>query len=115
MHRAGRGQEALLKGREGLRGPLGGPGRVGRAPRKAGKGWEFVKEGREEWEARQEIREGSGGFPGELEGWGCTLRGLRGVGRPFQRAEMGWEDHKRSGVPPRWPGGVESHCCRARR
>ena len=45
FRRAGRGQEAILKGREGSRGPPRGPGGVGRPFQRDGSHWEDPVEG----------------------------------------------------------------------
>ena len=42
---AGRGQEAILEGRKGLGGPLGGPEVFGRTSWRACRGWEALPEG----------------------------------------------------------------------
>ena len=42
--RARRSQKALLEGREGLGGPLRGPGGIGRPYGRAGRGWEGWEE-----------------------------------------------------------------------
>ena len=62
--RTGKGEEVLQEGRQGLGGLYGGPGgfdKVGRPSQMASRSWEIPKEGQEEWEARQESREGTAG------------------------------------------------------
>ena len=80
--------------REGLGGPPGGPGVVGRPTLRSGRGWE----------ANPVVREGSGGPPGGPEGvqaahpevldWsGGQPRSSGRVGRPTRKFGKGLEAH----------------------
>ena len=89
---------AISKVREWLGGLPGGPGVVGSPSRRAWTGWESPKEGREEQEALQKRREGSGVSPGEMEGWegpagelGGVVRFSRMDGRGREALLEGWE------------------------
>ena len=79
-----RGREASLKFREGLRGPIRGPGGVGRLPRRSGRGRK----------APPEVR----------EGWRGPPKGPGGLGKPLRRSRKVQkatpEVCKGSGVPP---------------
>ena len=129
---------AISKVREWLGGLPGGPGVVGSPSRRAWTGWESPKEGREEQEALQKRREGSGVSPGEMEGWegpagelGGVVRFSRMDGRGREALLEGWEGsggypggtgkvgrpwgRESSEDPFRWPGGVGRTSRRASR
>ena len=81
--RAGRGRESLLVVREWLVNLSGGPGVVVTPTRRSGNGQEAHPKVQK---AHLEVREGSGGPPGSLEGPpGCP----GGIGRPTQRNRRG--------------------------
>ena len=113
VNREGRVREALLEAWERSRGPHEGPGGGWRLSRRVGRGREAYPDG---WKSFEALTKGMRGvesltrrtgkgretLPQGREGSRGPTGGLGGVGRPFWRAERGWEGWDRSeGLPKR--------------
>lgn len=90
--RAGSGGEKW----EGLGGPLGGTGRVGRSTQRVEKSWESLPSAGRGWETPLEERERSIGMGGVGSPYGRSGR----IRRSSRRVGRGQEGRERFGVPP---------------
>ena len=110
------GREAHREVWEGLAGPPGGPGGVGRPTGRSGRGWEAYREGSgvlsggpgSVWRLTRRSWRGREALPVVWVGSGVPLGGLGGVGRPNPKVR------EESGGPLAMPGGVVRNTRRSR-